>query len=155
MNTTPDLYDMMEFTKGKFATMSHEEQNQALEAYPVYVEELRRLEAERAHRQAWEELCPPEYRNSCRERLPNLEKFGQVHKLEYGPFCLLLVGPTRRGKTRAVWKLLERLHFAEKRRIKAFNPMDLKLAVANAWRDPETAEEFVGDLRYVGVLFFD
>ena len=33
--------------------------------------------------------------------------------------------------------------------------MDLKLGVANAWRDTETAEDFVDELRYVDVLFFD
>jgi DNA replication protein DnaC len=67
------------------------------------------------------------------------------------------VGPTRQGKTRSVWKLLERLHFAEKRKIKEFTPMDLKLAVTNAWRDrdPETAKNFVDAVRYVDVLFLD
>jgi hypothetical protein len=132
MNTRPDWYDMMEFTKGKWPTMSHEEQDQALKSYPMYVEEMRRLEAEREHRHAWQKLCPPEYRNSSHERLPNSEKFEQVQKWQYGPVGLLLFGPTRRGKTRAVWKLLERLHFDEHRSIVAFCPMDLKLAVANA-----------------------
>jgi hypothetical protein len=162
MNTDPDWYDMMEFTKGKWATMSHEEQDQALKSYPMYVEEMRRLkaererlEAEREHRQAWQKLCPPEYRNSSRERLPNLEKFEQVQKWQYGPVGLLLVGPTRRGKTRAAWKLLERLHFDEHRNIIAFSPMDLKLAVANAWRDTETTEDWIDSLRYAGVLFLD
>jgi DNA replication protein DnaC len=37
----------------------------------------------------------------------------------------------------------------------AFIPMDLKLAVANAWRDTETAEDWIDTLRYVDVLFLD
>lgn len=155
MNTSPDWYDMMEFTEGKFATMSHEEQNEALRAYPVYVEEVRRREREREYRQAWEHLCPPEYRNTIYDELPNVTKFEEVQKWQYGPTGLLLMGPTRQGKTRSVWKLLERLYFKEKRKIKAFTPMDLKLGVANAWRDTETAEDFVDELRYVDVLFFD
>jgi len=155
MNTSPDWHDVMEFTKGKWATMSHEEQDHVLKAYPVYIEEVQCRERERAHRQAWEDLCPPEYRNSSREHLPNLAKFEQVQKWQYGPVGLLLIGPTRRGKTRAAWKLLERLHFDEHRNIVAFSPMDLKLAVANAWRDTETTEDWINSLRYAGVLFLD
>jgi DNA replication protein DnaC len=33
--------------------------------------------------------------------------------------------------------------------------MDLKLAVANAWRDTETAEDWINTVRYVDVLFLD
>jgi DNA replication protein DnaC len=155
MNTDPDWYDLMEFTKGKWATMSHEEQDEVITPCKLHLEEARRRAEERAHRQAWDDLCPPEYRNSSRERLPNLEKFEQVQKWQYGPVGLLLVGPTRCGKTRAVWKLLERLHFDEHRNIIAFSPMDLKLAVANAWRDTETTEDWINSLRHVGVLFLD
>ena len=155
MNTHPDWYDVMEFTKGKWETMSLEEQDQVLKAYPLHVEEMRRREREREHHEAWEDLCPPEYRNTSYERLPNPAKFDQVQNWQYGPVGLLLVGPTRRGKTRAAWKRLERLHFDEHRKIIAFSPMDLKLAVANAWRDSETTEDWISSLRYADVLFLD
>ena len=151
----PTGRELMEFTEGKWATMSHKEQNEVLTAWKLHLEEARRREQEREHRDAWEELCPPEYRNSSRERLPNLEKFDQVQTWQYGPIGLLLIGPTRRGKTRAIWKLLERLHFNEHRNIIAFSPMDLKLAVANAWRDTETTGDWIGSLRYADVLFLD
>src|SRR5262245_49550072 len=139
--------ELMEFTNGMWETIPFEER------YEVQQACLRKIE-ERDHRKAWEYLCPPEYRNTVYEELPNVTKFEEVQKWQYGPKGLLLVGPTRQGKTRSVWKLLERLHFAEKRKIKAFTPMDLKLAVWEAWR-AETAEEFVEDIRYVAVLFFD
>jgi DNA replication protein DnaC len=155
MNIHPDWYDLMEFTKGKWETMTQKEQDAVLTAYPLHVEEVHRREKERAHRKAWEDLCPPEYRNTIHDRLPKLEKFEQVQKWQYGPVGLLLVGPTRRGKTRAVWKLLERLHFNEHRKIIALSPMDLKLAVANAWRDTDTTEDWVNSLRHTGVLFLD
>jgi len=151
----PTWRDLMQFTKGKWATMSHKEQNEVLTAWKLHIEEARRREKEEAHRKAWEDLCPAEYRNTNYARLPNPEKFEQVQKWQYGPVGLLVVGPTRRGKTRAVWKLLERLHFDEHRNIIAFSPMDLKLAVANAWRDTETTEDWIRGLRYAGVLFLD
>ena len=141
-------HELMEFTNGMWETIPFEERYEVEQA-------CKRKIQERAHRKAWEYLCPPEYRNTVYEELPNVTKFEEVQKWQYGPKGLLLVGPTRQGKTRSAWKLLERLYFAEKRRIKAFNPMDLKLAVASAWRDSETAEEFVEDLRNVNVLFLD
>jgi len=151
----PTWRELMEFTEGKWATMSHKEQNEVLTAWKLHIEEARRREREKAHRKAWEDLCPAEYRNTNYERLPNPEKFEQVQKWQYGPVGLLVVGPTRRGKTRAVWKLLERLHFDEHRNIIAFSPMDLKLAVANAWRDSETTEDWISTLRHASVLFLD
>jgi DNA replication protein DnaC len=155
MNIEPDSYDLIQFTKGKFETMSRNEQNQAIAACKLHLEDVRRREQEREHRRAWEKLCPLEYRNSSRERLPNLEKFDQVQTWQYGPKGLVLLGPTRRGKTRAAWSLLKRLHFDERRSITAFNPMDLKLAVAKTWQDPEEAESWIGGLRGVQVLFID
>src|SRR5262245_12382620 len=136
----------MEFTKGKWANMSHEKQDQVLKAYPLHVEKMRRREQEREHRHAWENLCPLTYRETCPEQLPNPHKFEEVQKWQYGPKGLVLVGPTRRGKTRSVWSLLKRLHFDEHRSIVALNPMDLKLAVAKAWQDPEEAESSIQNL---------
>jgi DNA replication protein DnaC len=75
--------------------------------------------------------------------------------MDIRPNGLALVGPTRRGKTRAVWTRLKRLHFEERLTIRAFRPMDLKLKVANVWRDPEEAEEWINRLRRTDLLFLD
>jgi DNA replication protein DnaC len=147
----PTYRDLMEFTDGKFDTMPYEMQLEAVEEY----KECKRQRDLSARRASWKSLCPPEYRNTISEQLPNGPKFEEVQKWQYGPKGLLLVGPTRRGKTRSAWKLLERLHFDEHRKIVAFSPMDLKLAVANAWRDTETAEDWIDTLRDVDVLFLD
>jgi DNA replication protein DnaC len=138
----------MRFTNGQFDNLTDEEQEKAI---VECTEALERRDLEFS----WEDLCPPEYRNTIADRLPNPVKFGEVQKWQYGPMGLLLVGPTRRGKTRSVWKLLKRLHFDERRKIIAFAPMDLKLALANAWRDTEMAEDFIFRLRNIDVLFFD
>src|SRR5205823_14075832 len=49
----------------------------------------------------------------------------------------------------------KRLHFDERLKITAFRPMDLKLEVANAWRDPEQAKEWIEGLRRTDLLFLD
>jgi DNA replication protein DnaC len=137
----------MRFTAGRWETMTDEERDRA---YPECVRALERWSLELS----WKSLCPPEYRNTVSEQLPNVAKFEEVQKWQYGPTGLLIVGPTRRGKTRSVWKLLERLHF-EHRQIIAFTPMDLKLAVMSAWQDVETAEDLIYELHNAHVLFFD
>ena len=140
--------ELLSFTNGQFENMTEEEQEKA------------ELECARALEQrdldiSWKFLCPPGYRNTISEQLPNVARFEQVQKWQYGPVGLLLVGPTRSGKTRSAWKLLQRLHFNEHREIIAYAPMDLKLAVASAWQDTEAAEKWIFHLRHVDVVFFD
>ena len=102
--TGPGYHHLMAFTEGKFEIMSQEERWKVRDEY-IRLAQRRRVE------RSWEELCPPGYRNTIPEQLPKLPKFEEIQKWKYGPMGLLLVGPTRRGKTRSVWKLLERLHF--------------------------------------------
>jgi DNA replication protein DnaC len=135
--------------------MDDKERPDAVEKCKLHLQENERQARETEYRQAWERLCPLEYRSTRSEQLPNVQKFEEVQKWQYGAKGLLLTGPTRRGKTRSIWKLLERLHFDERRKILAFTPMDLKLAVATAWRDNETAEEWISRVRCIGVLFLD
>jgi hypothetical protein len=134
--------DLMEFTDGSWETMTDEERDTA------YVACVRKVER-RCLVSSWKSLCPPGYRNTTSEQLPNVAKFEEVQRWQYGPKGLLVVGPTRRGKTRSVWKLLERLHVNERRKIIAFTPMDLKLAVMSAWQDVETAEDLIFDVLHL------
>lgn len=115
---------------------------------------MRERERERERRHEWKLLFPPIYRNTQPERLPNRVKFDEVQAWAYGPQGLILIGRTRRGKTRAAWKLLERLH-QENRTIISFSPMDLKRAVAGAWQDADATGEFFSHLRHSDVLFLD
>ena len=147
----PTWRDLMKFTNGKFDTMPYEMQLKEVEQY----KECKLQRELSARRSSWKSLCPPGYRNTISERSPNVAKFEEVQKWQYGPMGLLVVGPTRRGKTRSVWKLLERLHVDERRKIIAYTPMELKLAVMSAWQDVETAEDLLFDLHNADVLFFD
>ncbi len=157
MNTArePSYHDMMAFTGGKFQSMTDEARRKAYDEYMKAYDEHMRLREQRHRERSWERFCPPAYRNTVPEQLPNLVKFKQVQEWQYGATGLLLVGPTRRGKTRAAWTLIRRLYLEEGRTLKAFRPMDLKLEVANAWSDAEGAEEWIGRLRHTDVLFLD
>jgi DNA replication protein DnaC len=147
MKAEPTWGDLMRFTGGKLDTMSNEEVSAAVKQCQKELEQ-RRLEIE------WQYLCPPLYRDTSVERLPYKDKFNEVQNWGYGRVGLVVLGGSRRGKTRSVWKLLERLHF-EGRTIIAFTPMDLKLQVATAWQEPAAAEEWLYKLRHTDVLFFD
>src|SRR5262245_9701523 len=146
MDSFVPYHELMRFTNGEWESIPFDKRKE--------VEQACRLKLrEEAHLSAWNDLCPLEYRTTYPERLPNIEKFQQVQKWQYGPKGLVLLGPTRRGKTRAAWSLLKRLHFDERLTITAFNPMDLKLAVAKAWQNPEEAESWIDGLRGVRMLF--
>jgi DNA replication protein DnaC len=149
MRRQPTNAELMSFTNGQ--SLENMTPEQCEKAYHECVRELERRDREFD----WDHLCPPKYRNTILEQLPKRAKFEEVQKWQYGPMGLLLVGPTRSGKTRSVWKLLHRLHFDERREIIAFAPMDLKLAVASAWKDTETTEDWTFRLRNCDVLFFD
>jgi DNA replication protein DnaC len=147
MQVYPTWGDLMRFTGGKCTTMNNEELSAVTERCQKELER-RSLEI------AWKYLCPPLYRDTSVERLPYKDKFNEVQNWRYGPLGLIVLGGSRRGKTRSVWKLLERLHF-EGRTIIALTPMDLKVQVAKVWQNSETAEEWIHSLRHADVLFFD
>jgi len=147
ISTTPSYNDMMAFTDGKFESMTYEQRIKARDEYL-------RLWNRRSLERSWTFLCPPAYRNTIPEQLPNFAKFEEVQNWQFGPTGLVAVGPPRSGKTRSVFKLLERLHF-EGRKILVLNPTDLKLAITTAWSDANAAKEWVRQVRHTDVLFLD
>jgi DNA replication protein DnaC len=149
-----DWYDLRSFTGGKCDIMTEDELVVAWEQCEKAFEQHEKELKQRAIENAWKRLCPPLYRDTVLERLPHKHKFEEVQKWSYGPAGLIVLGASRRGKTRSVWKLLERLHF-EGKEIIAFTPMKLKLEVARVWQDAETAEEWIYSLHRADVLFFD
>jgi hypothetical protein len=129
MNTyfEPTDSQLMTFTHGKWYTIETVEERER-----VYADCVRDLERRRLERQ-WDRLCPPLYRNTIPEQLPNPEKFEEVQKWKYGPTGLLLLGPTRCGKTRAVWTRLRRLHLLlRKPSALLFHPREMILSAETA-----------------------
>lgn len=60
----------------------------------------------------WEKLCPLEYREIDRAKLPDPKKLDALLRWTFQPRGLLLHGDTGKGKTRCVWQLLKRENFA-------------------------------------------
>lgn len=154
MEQGPSDDDLIEFTTGKWWTMTSDERRCAIDQLIAQLPEFRAKQALERRRLAWQRLCPPAYRDTSIACLPNVDKFQEVQRWQYGPRGLILIGPPRSGKTRSAWKLLERLH-SERRKIVPLTPMDLKLQVARAWQDIETVEDWIDGLRQVEVLFLD
>jgi hypothetical protein len=67
--------DLVEFTKGGWDDIPIAERFKVRQACERYCEERARQRKKEAHRDAWERLCPPEYRNTIYEELPNVAKF--------------------------------------------------------------------------------
>ena len=79
---TPTWSEILSFTNYKFDDMTPEEKKKAL------LDCARAIES-RALKAGWERLCPPAYRNTIPEQLPNPVKFEEVQKWTYGPTGLL------------------------------------------------------------------
>lgn len=66
--------------------------------------------AEREFR--WSKICPASFWETDPARLPVPDLLKQVLNWSMRSRGLLLIGPTRQGKTRCAWQLLKREHFA-------------------------------------------
>ncbi len=142
------LHELISFVgPDRWRSISSEEQYNAIRECRA------RVELEDRKRQ-WASLCPPAYRRTAPEQLPDVAKYAEVQRWTFGAQGLLVIGGTRLGKTRSVWRLLERLHFEERRTIVALSPMALKAAVADAFRSGD-AEDWLQSIRKVDVLFLD
>lgn len=88
--------------------------------------EARRMEEEQKERdrifeeERWSAFCPPEYRHTQIEKLPDPKKADEVLAWEYGKIGLILHGQTGRGKTRCAWLLIEKL-FKKRYQIRIMN----------------------------------
>lgn len=57
---------------------------------------------------AWDELCPPDFRDTDPSKLPSPSKLDKVLQWSYGKQGLILGGATRKGKSRCAWLLIRR-----------------------------------------------
>jgi DNA replication protein DnaC len=101
----------------------------------------------------WYEVCWPRYRNTDRAKLPNQEAVTQLLTYNYSDRGLFVAGPTRRGKTRAIFLLLRRL-FEEGHRIVALDCLDFGHRIADLFLNGEGVA-WVRSLSKVPMLFMD
>ncbi len=91
--------------------------------------------AARAERVAlWSQICPPLYQrtDTAHPRFPR-EHFQRVMAWRFGPRGLLLLGDTREGKTRCLYKVLERLFVDERRDVQVWGPGALEDELLSAF----------------------
>src|SRR5690242_9896192 len=108
-------HGLMAMTGNRWITMNADEQAVAQARYPRWaLDRAREKEAQLREKrlpEEWRRLCPRMYRDTDVELLPNREAFAKAQDWSFGAKGLLLVGATRRGKTRAAWAVLKKLHF--------------------------------------------
>ena len=116
----------------------------------------RRLDAEQAWKAqveaAWRAICPPLYAATDPARLP-VEALDALLGWQWGPMGLLAIGPTGRGKTRAMWLLIHRL-LDEGRTVKTFDCAAFGHECGRRFLDG-TGAEWVDGLAKVETVFLD
>jgi DNA replication protein DnaC len=113
------------------------------------------MAATRLHelREQWKGICPPLYRDTDPMRLPEVP-LQTVLAWRYGSQGLLVHGDTGRGKTRAVFQLLRRLHFDEGRKIIRFGANDFGAECSKRFFDGD-GSAWIAGLVKADVLFLD
>lgn len=114
--------------------------------------EQEQIEQEHRLQARWQELCPPRFRQTDRNRLP-AELLRQVMDWEFGQTGLVLYGPTGACKTRVAWLLMERL-LREGRTIAAYDDVTFSNDCSRLYYEGEGPVWFQA-LCDVDVLFLD
>lgn len=141
--------------------------------------EAAEYESQEMRVKAWEELCPPDYRSTGWRDHPELSPLcrwvarywwlaGPERDARRGPDGepvfgkergLGLFGPTGRGKTRAMYAILKRLHFAGVRcfAVQAIQFAEAAMLIAERapWSERNPALELIRLCHRVPVLLFD
>jgi DNA replication protein DnaC len=112
-----------------------------------------KAEKERLLRESWERLCPLLYRKTDAARLPQ-EPLNKMLAWEYGPHGILAHGTTGRGKTRAMYLLLRKLH-KEGRKIEVIRPGYFGHEVTKRFSIDGDGPDWIERLMRVEVLFLD
>lgn len=109
-------------------------------------------EIHRQRRDEWRAMCPTIYRQTDRARLPKAAT-DKVMAWKYGPKGLVLHGKTGRGKTRAAFLLMERLHM-EGRSVAVFHGNAFGHQCSERFGAFE-GEAWIDGLACKDVVFFD
>ncbi|HUS13124.1 MAG TPA: ATP-binding protein [Pyrinomonadaceae bacterium] len=122
------------------------------------IEENARFQAQRRRQvreDRWPKLCPPLFREIDVSKLPTTypATLERVMAWQMGPKGLILSGITGKGKTRAAWQLLKRLHF-EGVHIRAFDCVDFAHECQTAFTDFK-GEGWAKNVAAAELVFFD
>lgn len=123
----------------------------------IKLAEQERAKAIRLKRQArFAEMCPAIYQQTDVARLPKQDKAAAVIEWPFSPRGLIVSGDSDCGKTRSVWKLIERLVVEEGRSVLAMTGTDFARRVAEAYgASAEEGAAFFAQCVKADVLFWD
>lgn len=102
----------------------------------------------------WANNCPESYKLTEYAKLPDQRAARAVADWKYGPKGLLLVGPSRAGKTRSAWLAIQEVGKIGKRCM-AFDGLSWFIGVSRAFGNLETADDFFNAVCSVDLLFLD
>lgn len=111
----------------------------------------------REKQEAWERLCPEEFREPwdwAKCRAPKAEVL-KVLNWKYQKRGLFLLGDTGHCKSRAIWKLLEKLYLEQGKKMIVLTGTQFANQAAAAYGDCATAEAWTKKLARVDLLFVD
>jgi DNA replication protein DnaC len=122
------------------------------------LEEEKRKELAKKLREAKAEallsIIPPAYRKTEQGKLPFPGALDKALKWEWNPQGPLLYGPSRSGKSRIAWKLVER-EILSGREVSAMTAKDLLVYPALLMEDFSAASKLVHSLSEVELLLMD
>lgn len=116
--------------------------------------ERRKRDRLSAARTFWADNCPESYKLTEYARLPDQQSARAVSDWKYGPKGLLLVGPSRTGKTRSAWLAIQDAG-KEGHTCRAFDGLSWFIGVSLAFGTLETADDFFDAVCSVDLLFLD
>lgn len=112
---------------------------------------LEKKEREFRFKSNWKEMCPPLYRDTDLKRLPKQAR--KVMEWEFGSQGLMIAGDTGKGKTRAAFLLMERLH-SEGLSVGIFHGNSFSHQCAVKFFE-SNGERWIAELANRKVVFFD
>lgn len=160
MRSSADIFrELVERKSGTPVVRSAEEIAAEQEADRQRFLELQREARQERADEFYLAVCPTAYRatNFDDPRLAhNRDQIDTVLQWSYGPRGLLLSGPSRSGKTRAMWGLLRRLILDELRAVRFLHGQELSAEIAGAIRyGAEDALEGMQRLARAPILAID
>lgn len=111
-----------------------------------------------ARTKTFEEMCPAACLDTDLKKIPiSIERFRKALNWQYGPKGLLIHGPTRKGKTRALWLIIRRLMVEESRTVIAIRATEFARQVEKSFKDSTSArhDSFIQSLIDIPILAID
>lgn len=137
---------------GLLGTVAHDECGDQAKA------EKKRRENLAAYSESWKLLCPPEFNKEISFSTCGLHlkpKYEQIIRWKYGPKGLIAFGGTGRCKTRFMFRLVRREHFAGRKVVYVRHPEFREKVSRLSFMSQMDLFRYMADFRAADIVFFD